>query len=153
MTTTGVVLLTDGEKADVRVFRKSPCASCEGCSGGACHAELTLFEMPNDVTVRAENPHGAHKGDVVELYSDNRFTLGVAAVLFLLPLVVSLSAAAVISKFFGTSVAVLTATVGFILVFALLAFAADRLILRRQHTVIDKILKESGRECRMEYAD
>lgn len=152
MTATGVVLSTDGERARVRVLRKSPCASCEGCAGGACHAELTLFEMPKDVTVCAANPVGAHTGDMVELYSDSRFTLGLAAGLFLIPLV-AVFLVAIFSNALGGTTAAWLATVGVVLVFVLLALAADKLAVRHQRTVINKILKESGQRSRVEYAD
>ena len=84
-----MLAVSDG-KAKVRVFRESPCAACKGCSGGACHAEIR-FDETTVLDTTAEDMFGVHVGDVVELYSDNRFTLGLAFVLFGLPFVFAIA--------------------------------------------------------------
>ena len=65
MKTTGTVLAAADGKATVRVFRESPCAACNGCVGGACHAEFAFDSDPVGITVAARDPIGVHMGDVV----------------------------------------------------------------------------------------
>lgn len=139
MKVTGTVLAVSDGKAKVRVFRESPCAACKGCSGGACHAEIRFDETT------AEDMLGVHVGDVVELYSDNRFTLGLAFVLFGLPFVFAIVFGIMFQTLLGAQAGVAVGIAAFIVSFIALAFAADRHSAKHAKNVICKIIKESGR--------
>ena len=144
MTATGTVLSTDNGTAVVKVFRESPCAACKGCAEGICHAELTFDSEPNAIQVTAKDACGVHVGDVVELYSNNRFTLGLAVMLFGLPFVFAAAFGVVAGIFYPYAVAVGMAILAFVLSFLSLAFLADRICAKITKTVITKIIKESG---------
>lgn len=67
------------------VKRKSACAGdCDSCHGCA-HPETYL-----ELTVR--NPVGARAGDVVKVTSESRRILGLAALLYLMPVVLMITA-------------------------------------------------------------
>ena len=137
MKVTGTVLAVSDGKAKVRVFRESPCAACKGCSGGACHAEIR-FDETTVLDTTAEDMFGVHVGDVVELYSDNRFTLGLA---FVFAIVFGILFQALL----GAQAGVAAGIAAFIVSFIALAFAADRHSAKHAKNVICKIIKESGR--------
>ena len=145
MKVTGTVLAVSDGKAKVRVFRESPCAACKGCSGGACHAEIRFDETPAVLDTTAVDTLGVHVGDVVELYSDNRFTLGLAFVLFGLPFVFAIVFGVLFQTLFGVQAGVAAGIAAFIVSFIVLAFAADRHSAKYAKNVICKIIKESGR--------
>lgn len=82
MTQIATVKRLVGEKnAEVLVRRQSACghdcASCGGCGP----------ENAAQVTAVAENALGAHPGDTVRVESESRAVLGMAAFLYLIPLV------------------------------------------------------------------
>ncbi len=146
MTAIGTVIDVKENRARVQVLRQNPCTGCKGCSGGACHVEPVLFEMPEQaVTVFVETPFAVHPGDTVELYSESRFTLLLALLVFILPFIpaglVGLFAAALLGHTVGTCVGV----VGFIVFFVYFAFLADKYNAKHPKTRIRKIIKESGR--------
>lgn len=143
MKAVGTVLSANAGKATVNVFPESPCAACKGCAQGACHAEIHFGETPV-FQVTAEDPLGVHKGDVVELYSENRFTLGLAFVLFGLPFVFAALFGLVFAALLGKSLGTLAGIIAFILSFIVLAFVADRISAKHAKNVICKIIKESG---------
>lgn len=144
MKVTGTVLSVSDGKAKVRVFRESPCAACKGCSGRACHAEIR-FDETTVLDTTAEDMLGVHVGDVVELYSDNRFTLGLAFVLFGLPFVFAIVFGIMFQTLLGAQAGVAVGIAAFIVSFIALAFAADRHSAKHAKNVICKIIKESGR--------
>ena len=144
MKTTGTVLAAADGTATVRVFRESPCAACKGCAGGACHAEFTFDSDPVGITVNAHDPIGVHKGDVVELYSENRFTLGLAFALFGLPFVIAVLLGGVTGALVSAGWGIGCGIAAFVLSFVALAFCGDRVSAAKNKTVITKIMKESG---------
>lgn len=73
--------LLDGGRAEVRVRRPSACGhDCKSCGG--CGPDAMT-----QVTAVAENEAGARLGDTVRLESESRKVLGLAAVLYLMPVV------------------------------------------------------------------
>lgn len=146
MKTTGTVLAAADGKATVRVFRESPCAACKGCVGGACHAEFAFDSDPVGITVAARDPIGVHMGDVVELYSENRFTLGLAFLLFGLPFVIAVLLGGVTGALVSAGWGIGSGIAAFVLSFVMLAFWGDRVSAEKTQTVITKIMKESGRD-------
>ena len=79
MTTTGEVREAAGEMAKVRIYRSGACgencASCKGCAGR------------KPIEVWAKNEAGARPGDRVTVESASPRVLGLAALVYLLPLV------------------------------------------------------------------
>lgn len=75
-------LLGDG-LAEIAVQRKSACGhDCAKCGGG-CSEML----VQNEVTARAENPLRAQPGDLVQVESATGQVISIAAVVYLVPLV------------------------------------------------------------------
>lgn len=72
--------LVGADKAEVQVCRSSACGhDCKSCGG--CGPETMT-----QVTAIAENEPGARVGDTVCIESESRKVLGLAAVLYLLPI-------------------------------------------------------------------
>ena len=72
-------VLPDG-KAEVFLVRESACSGdCHKCSGCGAAKETVI--------VTAENPIGAKTGDFVNLQTDSRQILGMAMLVYMLPLV------------------------------------------------------------------
>lgn len=73
--------LLGGDKAEVQVRRPSACGhDCKSCGG--CGPETMM-----QVTAVAENEQGARPGDTVRVESESRKVLGLAAALYLMPIV------------------------------------------------------------------
>ena len=73
--------LTGPDKAEIQVRRPSACGhDCKSCGGYGP-------ESMTQVTAIAENGLGARPGDTVRVESESRTVLGLAAVLYLMPLV------------------------------------------------------------------
>lgn len=150
MTAIGNVIEVKENRARVQVLRESPCAGCKGCSGGSCHVEPVLFEMPEEeVTVLVETAFSVQPGDTVELYSDSRFTLGLAFVVFVLPFIPASLMGVLAAALFRYTVGAYVGVVSFILFFLLSAFLADRYNAKHPKTHIRKIIKESGQQSRI----
>ena len=72
--------LVGTDKAEIRVRRPSACGhDCKSC-GGCGPDSMT------QITAVAENQAGARPGDTVRVESESRAVLGLAAVLYLLPI-------------------------------------------------------------------
>lgn len=73
--------LLGADKAEVQVRRPSACGhDCKSCGG--CGPDTMT-----QVTATAENEPGARPGDTVRIESESHKVLGLAAVLYLLPIV------------------------------------------------------------------
>ena len=82
MTQNAVVTEVVGDRARIQVKRVSACAhDCERCGGGC--GEM-MKSAP--VSVLAKNPLGAKPGDRVVVASDTGSILGVAALVYLFPI-------------------------------------------------------------------
>ena len=112
MRTEGIVKKLDGNLAVVSVIRRDSCGgNCSSCGG---------CEKKEAVTY-AENRINASVGDRVRLESDSKRVLGVAFLLYILPVIVFIAVYAVMSelKFNAKGIAVAE----FIAVIAYIAFA------------------------------
>lgn len=84
MTNTATVIRLEGaDKAAVRVTRGSACGNCGTCKG--CDDPRAMVE------VVAANPIGAEPGDRVVITTGTRQVLGLAALVYLLPVVLFLA--------------------------------------------------------------
>ena len=104
MTQTAIVTEVVGNKARIQVKRVSACAhNCEKCGGGC--SEM-MKSAP--VSVLAKNPLGAKTGDKVIVASDSGSILRVAALVYLLPIILFFTGY-FLSKYFlpgeGTAIA------------------------------------------------
>lgn len=89
MRQTGRVISSDNEKVTIQVVRESACGgNCKSC-GGACN---TI-----GVTITADNTIDARPGEIVNVDSESSEVLKIAAVFYLIPLVVII-AGIVLSK-------------------------------------------------------
>lgn len=79
------VIETRGKWAVVDVYRSSACG--ENC-GGSCD----VCKTAHAVRAEAENTIGARAGDIVELESESGKVLGLAFVLYILPLIIAVAA-------------------------------------------------------------
>ncbi len=78
--------LLEGQKAEILVVRQSACGhDCQSCSGCGPSAAA-------QITAVAENSLGAMPGDTVEVESDSAKVLGLAVVVYLVPLVILFAA-------------------------------------------------------------
>lgn len=69
---------------EVRVRRTSACASAHNC--GSCD-HCSFMENAPEITVVAEDAHGAGVGDTVTVETASSRVLGAAALLYIVPLV------------------------------------------------------------------
>lgn len=69
---------------EVKVRRTSACASAHNC--GSCD-HCSFMENAPEITVVAEDPHGAKVGDTVTVETASARVLGAAALLYIVPLV------------------------------------------------------------------
>lgn len=79
------VVAVEGHQAVVDIYRSSACG--ETC-GGSC----AVCKSARTVRTKAENHAGAKVGEMVELSSDSKQVLGLAFILYILPLIVSMGA-------------------------------------------------------------
>jgi sigma-E factor negative regulatory protein RseC len=84
MARVGVVMQTEGARAEVAAGLRGPCSSCS--ESGACHAQLAPSSSPS-VTVTVENDVGAKAGDTVELDLLGHAELKLAFYVWAVPLV------------------------------------------------------------------
>ena len=81
-----VIKLLDGGMAQVQVTRRSACG--DNCA----HCPSKCGEALGKVLVDAENAAGAAAGDRVELYSSTKKVLSIAALVYLVPVLLFLAA-------------------------------------------------------------
>lgn len=107
MTNTATVIRINGSRhATVRVMRESACGDCGKCKGCANPREM--------VYITAKNPIGAEPGDQVVITASTRQILSLAALVYLLPVVLLLSGWALLGPVAGVFGAVLAAAVVFL---------------------------------------
>ncbi len=143
----GTVIETDGKTARVVSVRNSACSSCHNCANsGACHAELIFGEQTQSVQITAKNLVGAVRGDVVELESSTGKTLGTAFAVFIIPVILAVTAFLFADKFFtsqGISAIIMLCT--FVASFFVISKIAGAFVKQSLNTYIVKILEESDR--------
>ena len=129
MTARGEVRAVRGENARVRVYRGTACgegcASCGGCAG----------RRPVEVTAR--NPVGAVPGDQVEVESATGRVLGIAVLVYLVPLAAAVCAYLLGRAFGGSDDAGALAALGGFLVGLLPALLRGRR--KISYTITNKI--------------
>lgn len=121
MTERGVVAKVKGKRATVRFDRRSACDSCHMCA-------VTKDGMKVEVVV--ENTLGANVGDFVEVEMGEKFVLTAAAIVYVIPLVLTGAGIG-----FGTLISelaqILMAFGGLIIGFVI-AFLLDRFVIRKK---------------------
>ena len=110
----GTVKRTDGQNAYVMVNRVSACGeNCAHCKGGC---------TPTSVLAKAQNCVGADVGDTVKLESDTKKVIFAAFILYMVPVLVAILAAIVITS--------LTPRTGPLVIVTVNAFLATFLIIK-----------------------
>lgn len=142
----GKVTSVSDNTATVVSKRNSACASCSNCENkGMCHAELIFSGENSDaVEISVLNPVGAKVGDTVEIEASSRKTLFVSAVVFILPIILTVLFAFVVNKFVKSvillwAISVLFFLSGFVLLTKLMNIYTKREVI----SSIVKILEES----------
>ena len=129
MVTRGIVESVIGDTAKVYVIKKSACENCDACSSkGSCYTELILNDSQKTYLCTVKNKAEAKKGDIVELYSDDRISLVFALITFI----------------FGENGSITASVVAFCVLFISFAFVSDKLSRKYSDTSIRKIIKENS---------
>ncbi|HBF14320.1 MAG TPA: hypothetical protein DDW30_01280 [Clostridiales bacterium] len=145
MESIGRVTETSGERATVEIRRASACEGChKNAEGGCAVCGLLGGEKSRMLRAKVRNEIGARVGDTVRVESPDGKTLLWAAVVFLLPLVLTAAG-------FGIACAVTDSTawravgaaIGFVLCFAGLRVVSGVLGKRAPDATITEII-ESG---------
>ena len=145
MVTKAWVESTAGDMAEVCIIKKSACENCDNCSvNGSCHAELLLCDNFKSCTCSVKNSVGAKKGDMVELYSSNRVSLTFAFIIFILPVVLTITLYYFFSSYFNERAKILISVIIFGILFFLCALISDALSKKYSFTSISKIIKENS---------
>ncbi len=121
MTERGVVAKVKGKRAWVRFARKSACDHCHMCA-------VTKDGMKVEVCL--ENSLDANVGDFVEVEMGERFVLTAAAIVYVIPLILT-GAGIGIGTLISELAQILMAFGGLILGFVI-AFLLDRLVIRKK---------------------
>ena len=141
----GKVTEVSGQVARVVSERNSACSMCHNCdSHGICHAELVFGEQTQSVEVLALNKVGAKVGDKVELESSTGITLVSAALIFVLPIIVSVLVYLECS--FVSDISYLPAimlVISFLITFSVSAKLLNRYYQNKFTAQIVKIIEES----------
>ena len=113
-----MIRLMDRNRAEVEVIRQSACANnCAQCSS-SCHEAVKML-------VVAENSAKAAVGDPVELYTPTGRVLGTAVLVYLVPILLFLTAVLITSALKMAS--------GLCALFSVLAFMAGVLLVVLYH--------------------
>lgn len=140
-----VIEIDKNNKAVVSTQRSSACSSCHNCeASGACHAELIFGEQKSTVIHKAENPVGAKVGDSVEISVSTNKTLLISALVFVMPLLITVLCYFCLSMFVK-SVGLLTSllVVLYFVSFVLMAKIVNVYAKNKIKTIVVRILEES----------
>ncbi|MBE6540993.1 MAG: hypothetical protein E7672_00880 [Ruminococcaceae bacterium] len=115
-----VVLETDGKIAKIEVRRSTMCEGCHkngGCGEG--HCEISgLVSGNGKLETLAENRVNAKVGDTVEVETESKVVLGYAALVFIMPIIVSIVFYYISEALFkADSAGMIGALIGFVLSF------------------------------------
>ena len=139
----GVVVEVNGNTAIVEVERRAMCSSCEkNTSGGGCELCGLMSSGGGKMRAEALNKAGAAAGDTVELETESKTVLAYAALVFILPFIVSslfYFAAFSVSESDGVGIA--CAVMGFVLSYAAL-IVFDKKRKRKTDITIVKVVEE-----------
>ena len=140
-----VIEIDKNNMAVVSTQRSSACSSCHNCeASGACHAELIFGEQKSVVIHKAENAVGAKVGDTVEISASTNKTLLISALVFVLPLLITIICYFCLSAFI-VNVGLLTAllVVLYFLSFVVMAKMVNVYAKNNIKTFVVRILEES----------
>jgi sigma-E factor negative regulatory protein RseC len=116
-----VVIRTEGKIAEIEVSRSSMCDGCQKNGGCEHHCELSglIVGSGKKMKTTAQNKIGAKAGDIVEVETESTKVLGYAALVFLMPIVLSAVFYFLAEAVFASGTAgVIAAAAGFVLSFA-----------------------------------
>lgn len=148
MTQTGKVIARKGTTVEVEVLRRSACDGCRQkkyCVGGTCESPDGGAHQAKPLRTTAFDPLGAAVGDTVELSSPDRFVLGTAFLLFVLPLCTAIAAGAAAYTLGSSEGGVYgCAAAGFALPFFAVLFGMNRRAARKQFVTVTAISKKAS---------
>ena len=140
-----VIEIDKNNKAVVSTQRSSACSSCHNCeASGSCHAELVFGEQNGVVIHKAENTAGASVGDKVEISVSTNKTLLISALVFVLPLIITVISYFCLSIFIE-NLGLLTAllVVLYFMSFVVMAKIVNVYVKNNIKTFVVRILEES----------
>ncbi len=143
MKTLGTVVSVENTKAKIVSHRKSACESCEKCQNkGACSIPLVFSESLGEVDFELENTLDAKVGDVVEIEISTNKALGISALLFMLPSVLTIVLAIVINSLLTPLKSVLCVLAFFVLSFAFMSKVLNAYSKNKADIKIVKIIEK-----------
>lgn len=147
MTEICTVTAVNGDKATVKIKRKSACDQCHASQNGKACGACNLFLGDDSFTADVENPIGAQVGDRVTVEASSSDVIRLTALLFILPLVCA--GALYAAVYFGISVkfAPLGAIAGAVISCCVIYIAEKRAEKRKPKLVITRILDENRGNC------
>lgn len=132
MKETGIVQSVSGELCQVVVMRKSACGeNCASCKGGC--------KLQNQICT-AKNPLGAKSGDTVEIEIDSGKVLKSAFLVYMLPVIIFISAYFVCEKL--TEPVKILVSIAVTLIFFLVLFFRDKRLKPEFLSEVTKILEK-----------
>lgn len=144
MTQKGIVLSRSGTTVEVEVMRRSACDGCHQkstCVGGMCDTSESGADKAKPMRTKATDLLGAEVGDTVELYSSDRFVLGTAFLLFVLPICLSIAAGAAAQGFgVGEGGVYAALAAGFLIPFFAVLFLMNRRASKKQYVTVTAVL-------------
>lgn len=139
-----VTEIVDENIAVVLVARRSACDGCHKAEGDKGCSVCTLLGGGGEARTRARNPVGACVGDSVAVESRTRRILGYAALVFMMPVLLSLIGYAVgVLTHVGEGVTLCLALGGFLLSLAIIYFYSRLVVARRVDVEIVEILSST----------
>ena len=147
MKATGKVIETIGKRARVESVRSSACSSCHECEArGACHAELIFGSQTQSVIIETDNRIGAKVGDTVEIESSSSKTLAVSAVVFIIPIILSVIAYVIANKTLTDLQSALVLLITLLISFFVFLKLMNRFVKTSLASYIVKISEESEKQ-------
>ncbi len=142
-----VVEIVNKDVAVVRVARRAACDGCHKAEGDKGCSVCTLLGGNGETRARALNTAGACVGDSVAVESRTRRILGYAALVFLMPILLSMIGYGVgVLLHLGEGVTLLCALGGFALSFLLIFLYSKLVVAHRLDVEITEILSETEPE-------
>jgi positive regulator of sigma E activity len=137
-----VTEIVDENIAVVLVARRSACDGCHKAEGDKGCSVCTLLGGNGEARTRAKNTAGARKGDTVAVESRTRRILSYAALVFMMPVLLSLVGYAVgVLAGLGEGMTLLTALGGFVLSFLVIYLYSRLVVAHRLDVEIVEIIE------------
>lgn len=142
----GIVAQVNGSAATVKIIKSSSCSGCEGCAdGGKCQMSYLIGKEPESFEISAENDLNAHVGDVVEVSSENKLSLFLAAFIFVFPIAAAIAVYFISTAFLKNNEPAVLGCLSFFVFFVIFSFVANFISSKYSKNTISKIIKENGR--------